>query len=236
MVQVRHLPDLISQIYVAAAASNCVYPDNSTPTCVAGMTCGFTCTDGFSPSPDSNPTTCVCSAPLVNCNGQCVAAGACASNSCQAPSKKRSWVGSGLCADMGPGWVACGVLGRGHRRSWECVNAARDLESCKCPSHTQHRPARTEKSPACEGGGCIYPLTSHSPIGKDCSILSGVADVSCLGGECVVHRCLPGYVPAFDGTSCIRKRHHSQYSSQLAHTKDAPARMYGPGHAPLGRN
>ena len=62
----------------------------------------------------------------------------------------------------------------------------------------------------------MYPLTAYFPIGEDCSALPGVADVSCLGGECVVHRCLPGYVPVFGGTSCIRK-HFLQSPSEFVH-------------------
>lgn len=38
-------------------------------------------------------------------------------------------VGRDPCKDIGPGWVACGVLGGGPR-AWECVYAARDIESC----------------------------------------------------------------------------------------------------------
>ncbi|KAH9961978.1 hypothetical protein BC827DRAFT_250164 [Russula dissimulans] len=60
--------------------------------------------------------------------------------------KKKRWVGSGSCMEMGPGWAACDVFGGG-RRAWECVNTARDLESC--------------------GGFMFRPLTSHSPVGTD---------------------------------------------------------------------
>ena len=131
-----HLPDLISQLNTAAAKKNCIYPEYSTPACVNGMTCGFTCADGFTPSPSDNPTTCGCSVPLVNCNGQCVVAGSCPSSQ-PLRKKRRSWVGSGSCTDMGPGWVACGVLDGGPR-AWECINGARDLESCKCLRLTLH--------------------------------------------------------------------------------------------------
>jgi hypothetical protein len=93
---------------------------------------------------------------------------------------------------------------------------------------------QTDESVAYEGGGCMYPLTAYSPIGRDCSALPGVADVSCLGGECIVHRCLPGYVLAFDGTSCIRKHHISH--SQFVDPEDVPARVYGLEHVPLGRH
>ena len=84
------------------------------------------------------------------------------------------------------------------------------------------------------GGGCMYPLTAYSPIGKDCSTIPGVADVSCLGGECVVQRCLPGYLLGLDGTSCIRK--HSISQSQFSNPEDVPARVYGLEHVPFGGN
>jgi hypothetical protein len=80
----------------------------------------------------------------------------------------------------------------------------------------------------------MFPLTAYSPIGKDCSTLPGVADVSCFAGECAVRRCLPGYVPALDGTSCIRKRSISQ--SHFDDAEDIPARVYGLEHVPLGRD
>ena len=52
------------------------------------------------------------------------------------------------------------------------------------------------------------PLTPLSPIGKDCSVLPGVADVSCLSGECVVGRCMPGHPLSRDGTHCISTQEH----------------------------
>jgi len=199
--------DVTKLIGNSRSKSTCVYPDNSVPACTSGNVCGFSCTNGYNAVPANKPTSCVCNAPSVVCNGQCVAAGLCPSS--VPVSKKRSLVGS--CTDMGPGWAACAVPGGG-RRAWECINTVRDLESC---------------------GGCMYPLTVYSPIGTDCSTLPGVADVSCLGGECVVRRCLRGYVPARDGTSCIRKHSISQY--QIPDAENVPARAYGLEHFPLGR-
>ncbi|KAH8987194.1 hypothetical protein EDB92DRAFT_1801480 [Lactarius akahatsu] len=57
--------------------SHCNYPAHSVPTCIDGNPCRFRCIDGFTPSPPSNPTTCVCSAPNVVCNCKCVAPGTC---------------------------------------------------------------------------------------------------------------------------------------------------------------
>ncbi|KAI9439302.1 hypothetical protein H4582DRAFT_1852061 [Lactarius indigo] len=174
---------LTDTIQSYAARSYCNYPDRGVPMCLHGNPCGFTCTDGFTPSLPPNPTTCDCSAPNVVCNGKCVAPGVCPSSY---PLPKRRWVGSGSCTEMGHGWAACGVFGGG-ARAWECVDTAHDLESC---------------------GGCVLPLTPYSPIGQDCTTLPGVADVACHSGECVVRRCLPGYILSHDGTSCRSKHGH----------------------------
>ena len=116
----------LSQITNQAAGANCVFPENSSPACVDGQqNCGFTCNAGFTPS--YNPPACVCAPPNILCNGQCQA-GLCPS--AQALKKKR-WAGSVSCSERGPGWAACGVYGGGPR-AWECVNTARDLESCTC--------------------------------------------------------------------------------------------------------
>ncbi|KAH9975008.1 hypothetical protein BGW80DRAFT_1225313 [Lactifluus volemus] len=199
------LTDLINE---AAARSGCHYPDHSIPACVDGNPCGFHCTDGFTASPPDHPTTCVCEAPSVVCNGKCVEAGSCPAS---APStKKKRWLSSSTCAEMGPEWAACGVLGGG-ARSWECINTANDLKSC---------------------GGCMLPLTPYVPIGQDCTSLPGVTDVACIAGECVVHRCLPGYAPAHDRTHCVSR--HGKISQHYEdEAESVPARVYGLKHIPL---
>ncbi|KAH9994315.1 hypothetical protein BJV74DRAFT_351374 [Russula compacta] len=207
-------------IYILKLAINggqqqCGYPASSIPTCSNGSPCGFQCTDGLTPFPEDSPTSCECQPPSTLCNGQCMASAACPSSA--VPDRKRRWVGSGSCAEMGPEWTACGVFG-GAARAWECVNTAHDLESC---------------------GGCVLPLTPFSPAGIDCTELPGVADVACMSGQCVVRRCLPGYALAFDGTSCTPK--HSRIShSHIAGLQDeiefVPARIFGLEHVPLERN
>ncbi|KAI9439301.1 hypothetical protein H4582DRAFT_2076004 [Lactarius indigo] len=130
---------------------------------------------------------------------------------------QRRWVGSGSCSQMGHGWAACGVFGGG-ARAWECVDTAHDLESC---------------------GGCVLPLMPYSPIGHDCTTLPGVADVACLSGECIVQRCLPGYILSHDGTSCSIKHAHTPYSHVATPEEDdeyAQAMRYGLEHHPLQRN
>ena len=83
------------------------------------------------------------------------------------------------------------------------------------------------------------PLTPYSPVGKDCTALPGVSDVACVDGECVVHRCLRGYVPAHDGSGCILE--HSKISQpDIAGAEEdlefVPARIFGLEHVPLERN
>ena len=117
------------QILGEASKRNCEFPDHSTPACLPEHPhCGFTCSDGFTASYD--PPACVCNAPSVVCNGVCQQSGPCASARASTEKKKR-WVGSGACSEKGPEWAACGVYG-GRAHAWECVNTARDLESCTC--------------------------------------------------------------------------------------------------------
>ena len=81
----------------------------------------------------------------------------------------------------------------------------------------------------------MLPLTPYTPIGQDCTTLPGVADVSCLAGECVVHRCLRGYVPAHDGTHCVSK--HSKISHTYVAEDDGElAGVYGLEHVPLQKH
>lgn len=46
----------------------------------------------------------------------------------------------------------------------------------------------------------IFP--GHYAAGVDCSSILGVADVSCISGQCVVHRCMSGFVPTTLHDSC----------------------------------
>jgi hypothetical protein len=53
-------------------------------------------------------------------------------------------------------------------------------------------------------------------------------------GECAVRRCLPGYVPAHDGTHCISKHRKISHSSGDDDEVDlVPAKAYGLEHIPL---
>jgi len=158
----------------------CHYPDHAVPACTSKNPCFFTCKDGFIASPSgNNPTKCVCPYGQVECNGKCVKGPLCPSGH-----HKRDisyWGRESQCAR---GLTACGVLDRS-ARAWECVDTMNDLESC---------------------GGCTAPLLvgPTNALGFDCSALVGVADVSCISGGCIVHRCMPGFSVTDDRSSCIK--------------------------------
>ncbi|KAH9170201.1 hypothetical protein EDB89DRAFT_2230753 [Lactarius sanguifluus] len=80
---------LTNLIQSKAPEAHCNYPEHSVPTCIDGNPCRFGCIDGFKSFPPSNPTTCVCNAPEVICNGKCVPPGACPPSK---PLPKRHWV------------------------------------------------------------------------------------------------------------------------------------------------
>ncbi|KAJ7152995.1 hypothetical protein C8R46DRAFT_912829 [Mycena filopes] len=77
------------------------------------------------------------------------------------------------------GFTACNVPGRSDN-TWECIDTQNDLESC---------------------GGCAYDLGASS--GADCTAIAGVSDVSCIKGECVVHKCMFGYDLDDKHSQCI---------------------------------
>ncbi|KAF9483665.1 hypothetical protein BDN70DRAFT_958174 [Pholiota conissans] len=175
----------ITQMVNDCKKQTCHYPPHSIPACQHGNPCGFTCTDGFTPFPYGNhPTTCVCNKPYALCNGKCGLFKACPSGR---PVYKRDLPG-GL--DQCPqGLTSCPVPGRG-AHSMECVNTKTDLESC---------------------GGCTLPsYHGHIPEGIDCTAIHGVSDVSCLRGQCVVHRCMSGYTPNNLRDSCVRSDDDSE--------------------------
>ena len=81
----------------------------------------------------------------------------------------------------------------------------------------------------------MLPLTPFSPIGKDCTALPGVADVSCLSGECVVRRCMPGHTLSREGTHCVSTQAHFRphVSAPEGDEEYLQAIRYGLEHRPL---
>jgi len=159
---VNALNALLSQ---CSDKQTCSYPSHSLPQCNNGSPCGFTCKDGYSPSPSNHPTQCVCQSPNTECNGKCGVFHGCPTGH----ARREMRYGGGNCPR---GLSACGVWGR-NARTWECIDTQNDLESC---------------------GGCVIPHPfDESGEGQDCTAIPGVSDVSCIKGKCSVHRCMPGY-------------------------------------------
>ncbi|TCD70118.1 Dihydroxyacetone synthase [Steccherinum ochraceum] len=199
--------ELTALINGAAGHESCTYPDHFQAVCSKGNPCGFQCKDGFTPSPPSKPIDCVCVPPKIVCNGVCGDFKACPSSIA-----KRELEVEKRNAVCDRGYTPCGVFGwSGMRASqaWECVDTQSDLESC---------------------GGCAVPLVHGSPHGVDCTAIPGVADVACGGGSCIVHRCLPGYVPSLDRSFCIRKS-----NLKFEFDDEVPAAAYGLEHLPFNK-
>ncbi|KAJ3487120.1 hypothetical protein NLI96_g3750 [Meripilus lineatus] len=180
----------------------CSFPDNALSACTKGNPCGFTCKNGFTPFPPTKPTECKCLPPKKVCNGVCGDFKACPSGK-----PKREELEKRSVCDYG--YTACGIYGWTGFRStpaYECIDTSSDLESC---------------------GGCAIPLAPGSPRGIDCTAIPGVVDVSCRTGNCVVHRCQPGFTVSMDQTFCIKKaQKHFQ-------DNDVSAKAYGLEHVPL---
>nr|VWO99489.1 Cytochrome P450 monooxygenase CYP52X1 [Ganoderma boninense] len=163
-------------------SETCTFPAGAIESCEDSNPCAFACSNGF--SVDSVAGECVCEAPNAVCNGQC-------SSSCPSAvvtPERRAASPFDRVANrrrMCPrGFIPCGLFEQRGQVSepWECVDAKHELESC---------------------GGCMTPFDSLSPRGVDCTALPGVADVSCMGGACVVRRCKSGYAVTADRSRCV---------------------------------
>lgn len=85
---------------------------------------------------------------------------------------------------------------------------------------------RSDLIPKSPGGGCAYSeLSSTSQaLGIDCTVIGGVSDVSCIQGECVVHKCMPGYEIG---------DHHSECIFAEDKNSEILAAQYGLEHSPF---
>lgn len=189
---------LTAMIEASAGKQECSYPPHSVASCESSNPCYFSCTNGYTAYPSDVPTQCVCEPPYTECNGNCGVYSACPSG---VYGKRDTVRGAGeRCFG---GLTACGIPGRGHN-TWECIDTQTELESC---------------------GGCPYPeLSSSWKRGADCTVIPGIADVSCIRGQCVVHKCMPGYDIDANNSECM-------YSED----KDPAvlAAQYGLEHTPL---
>ncbi|KAJ7471934.1 hypothetical protein FB451DRAFT_311378 [Mycena latifolia] len=191
------ISELTSMVNNCGGRTQCHYPLHSVPSCKSGSPCFFTCKDGYTAYPaGAYPTQCVCAHPYTECNGKCGTFHGCPSTYYA----KRDARSAQKCHK---GLSACGVPGRSN--SWECIDTQTDLESC---------------------GGCMYPDLSgpFETVGRDCTAIRGVSDVSCIGGECAVHKCRPGYEIGAHHSKCV----HSEDDDP-----EILAAQYGLEHSPL---
>ena len=110
---------------IEAHGETCTYPEHALATCEAADPCAFSCSDGFV----ATPTDCACPDGMYVCDGACQSQ---ACPSAAAVPRRRSAVArrGALCAR---GLTACGIYARRGMTStpWECLDVARDLESCE---------------------------------------------------------------------------------------------------------
>ncbi|KAL0948236.1 hypothetical protein HGRIS_010836 [Hohenbuehelia grisea] len=171
---------LVTLINNSAGSKPCTYPENAAPACRSTNVCYFSCTNGFVASPAGNfPTACICPAGFAIRNGRCVPA-PCPSGICRRDQTLHRRQHRPSKCDRG--LTTCGVFGRG-ARTWECIDTMKDLESC---------------------GGCAVAYEDGAANGVDCSAIPGVADVACVGGRCVVSRCMHGHSLSGDQSTCVR--------------------------------
>ncbi|KAK7028331.1 hypothetical protein R3P38DRAFT_2935449 [Favolaschia claudopus] len=168
------IAELTSMINSCNGRTECHFPAHAVPQCKNGNPCFFTCQDGYTASPSTKPTECVCASPYTECNGQCGVYRGCPSTYIA----KRE-----LVHDCRDGFTACRIPG-GSAKSYECIDTRTELESC---------------------GGCLYGtlIKGHSLLGEDCTTIPGVSDVSCIKGQCVVRKCMPGYILGGARAQCM---------------------------------
>ena len=157
----------------------------------------------------------------------CQQSGLCPSAGANTFVNKRRWVGNGSCSERGPAWAACGVYGA----AWECVNTARDLESCTS-SHTRCVCFRNTDSifVACSP---VLQKRWVAALFRSLPALVTARTVLPFLASQTLHRLpLSPRVPAraHDGRSCVRKYSHFDDG------EDLPASVYELEHLPLGRH
>ncbi|KIY69430.1 hypothetical protein CYLTODRAFT_420720 [Cylindrobasidium torrendii FP15055 ss-10] len=161
-------------------------PPHAARLCSNKKPCDIECKDGFVRQGD----TCVCPAPNQECNGRCVAPGACGSAVPNSNRLRRNTEISTLsrakatCAEHAS---VCGVPGAS-KRAYECIDTQSSAESC---------------------GGCATPHgfapRELQSLGQNCLAAPQVAGASCRQGACVVE-CKDGFVPSKDSTACVARR------------------------------
>ncbi|KAI0792577.1 hypothetical protein C8Q75DRAFT_608169 [Abortiporus biennis] len=189
-------------IFNAPDSATCTYPANAIPGgCQPGAPCSFQCSNGYVPYVplgSSSPTTCYCPSPSIACNGQCGSfPNGCGSAVPVLLQKKRRnvrerrslngerWDVEGLC-EFGKSVCGVGLDFNGSKRGWECIDTARDKESC---------------------GGCVFPApfsNAEATSGVDCTAIPNVDKVGCVASSCYIRSCADGFVPSNTHDKCVK--------------------------------
>lgn len=135
--------------------------------------------------------------PFVECSD-----GTCASTCASAlPRRRRDLVIEDQAAKCPKGFDLCGVF-NGKGDSWECLDTRSDLESCEfCPPSRILWLCLTQNLDV--GGGCTVPILGMKATGMDCTSITGVENVSCVSGRCVISSCQADYFLSEDRAACI---------------------------------
>ena len=116
----------------STGATVCTYPENSAHVCLSYNPCSFSCTNGFE---SSGTGDCICPDDKNLCDGVCQLQACPTAAVSEVLLERRTAPGSALRrrAVCRRGLTACGIFERRGTTNtpWECIDTARDLESCK---------------------------------------------------------------------------------------------------------
>jgi len=155
----------------------CHYPAHAVPFCNIKSPCDFTCDKGYTSSPSTNPTACVCNPPSIVSNGVCGTSPRGAAS--QVPTRKRYY------PTCETGKTMCGVPNGG--KGYDCVDINTNVESC--------------------GGCVVAsPFGNNVADGKNCKTIPNVDEAVCDAGTCKVVSCKNGLNVSNSHDSCVMPR------------------------------
>ncbi|KAJ7267437.1 hypothetical protein C8J57DRAFT_365925 [Mycena rebaudengoi] len=192
--------------------SRCALPRHAHRACTNANPCHYECDTGFT----SVGNQCICAAPKVICNDQCVDPG---TAGCAAPSavprslkSRHSLITTFARAQASCGTkTVCGVAEPKTAMDFECVeDVTSNFDSC---------------------GGCSTPHPFKdavpAPPGVDCGRISNAAQVSCQKSKCVIQQCHDGFKFDDAANECV-------VNGLLAHTGARRMRRGKSRHGLLG--
>ncbi|KAH8103394.1 hypothetical protein BXZ70DRAFT_727352 [Cristinia sonorae] len=190
------------------SCQHCSFPAHSHSMCAPSWPCQFECDHGYTPHTnpgDKHPSSCVCPAPKMECNGKCgdFPHGCGSAVPAPPPHRRSRLVGKRQFEEptCEAGKEVCGVPGG---TGWECVDTRTDKESCSSFRYHSAHFSLLIKLPT--GGACTTPFppdSFHTAIGQDCTSIDNVDVVDCRSSTCYVSSCKPGFEPSPSHDSCV---------------------------------